>query len=107
MIRVETFAQFAIRLGLVDDHDVEGEIHGNLGWRPGTKSHARRTTNRLRELMAARDAAKAQYRAEVAAGRVREPEPSLEAKAAGHDDNPSVQAARSVLAKRAARKAAA
>lgn len=106
---VMTLEQFAREERLITTDDVQGHIHAGLRCKPTSKTFDRFYTRRLRELQDARDATTRAYRAEIAAGRIREPTrlERLEARANGHPDNPSVIAARNVLAKRAARMAAA
>ncbi len=103
MARVLTLVQFAVETGGKTDHDVESHIHAGLRSRPTTKTYARWFDRTLRELQAARDATREQYRAALASGEIIEPaRPSLATVAAG--EGAAAEAARRVLAKRAARK---
>jgi len=102
-----TFERFVFIHGLIGNCEVEMHIHAALRCRPQTKSFERRHTKELERLQAARDAARALYRAALQRGEIRAPtaRESILATAAGHPDNPSTQAAIRVLAKREARRA--
>ena len=104
-MRTTTFEQFCRERGLVGDGEVQGHIHAGLRSAPNTTAYRRRHTTRLIQLQDARDAARALYRAAIAQGEIREAtrEERLAITAAGHDDNPSTQAARRVIAKRKTR----
>jgi hypothetical protein len=107
MTRVMTLVQFAKAHGLTTTADVDSHIHASLRCRPTTKTFDRWYWRELARLQAARNETARLYREAVARGDIREPtsDESLAATAAGHPDNLSVQAARRVLAKRAARTA--
>ena len=109
MDRIKTFEQFAAENGLVTTADVDGHIHAGLRSKPQTKTYDRWFAAKLAQLQKAREDARRIYRTAIARGEFREPTSfeRLESKAAGHDDNASVQAARRVLAKREARRQAA
>jgi hypothetical protein len=103
MARVLNLVQFAVETGGKTDHDVESHIHAGLRSKPGTKTYARWYDRTLRELQDARDATRTAYRAALASGELVAPErPSLEVTARG--EGAAAEAARRVLAKRAARK---
>lgn len=102
------FIAFCAANGLTGDADIQGHIHANLRSKPATKAHDRRWIARLKLLNAERDASKVLYQAALAAGayQKRTP-PTLAEIAEGHPDSPQVQAARRVVARRAARQKAA
>jgi hypothetical protein len=96
--------QFARAFGGKTDADVLGHIHAGLRSAPTTKTYKRFYASKLAELQAERDATRERYRAALAAGTIRAPEPpSLEQTAQGEGE--AAEAARRVLAKRAARRA--
>lgn len=97
--------QYAAMLGLPTSHDVESHIHAGLRSKPTTKSYQRWFDARLAELQSGRDEAVRRYWEAVACGEIRAETQGerLEGTAAGHPDNPSVQAARRVLEKRRTR----
>lgn len=103
--RALSFEAFARELGLTTTADVDSHIHAGLRCAPQTKTYARWNARTLASLQDARDAARKAYRAAILAGEVRELTSleSMTARAAGHPDNASTQAARRILAKRAAR----
>lgn len=100
-----TFEQFMAREGLGSDTDVQMHIHAGMRSAPDSKSYKRWHAARLLELQSKRDAERSQawamYSDGVASGLYREPTrlERLTRTARGHDDNPSVQAARRLLAK--------
>lgn len=89
------------------DAELRGHIHAGLRSAPTTKSYKRWYDRRLNELFAMREAAYREYYAAVDSGEIVVSKPSrierLRATAAGHPDNPSVQAARRLLAAEEAR----
>lgn len=103
-----TFDEFMAREGLGLDTDVQMHIHAGMRSAPDTKTYKRWHAERLLELQAKRDSERmkawAMYSDGVAAGLYREPTriERLTRTAQGHDDNPSVQAARRLLAKMSA-----
>ena len=99
---IMTLEQFARKHGLITDADVQGHIHAGLRSAPTTKTYARWNAAKLAELQQARDATRAAYNEAISRGEIRKPDywERIEAKANGHDDNPSVQAARRLLQKR-------
>ena len=103
-IPVQTLEQFARERGLTTTADVDSHIHAGLRSAPQTKTYARWNKAKLEKLQAERSATHAAYQAAIDAGEIREmtSRERLEATANGHDDNPAVQAARRLLAKRAA-----
>lgn len=108
-IPIMSLEQFAkTHGGLITSADVQSHIHAGLRSMPTTKTYKRSNERRLNELKAARDETMRLYRAAIADGEIREmtSEESLLATANGHEDNSAVQAARRVLAKRAAAAAA-
>ena len=104
-VEVASFVQWAARRGLTTTADVDSHIHAGLRSAKQTKTYKRWYEAETLRLSAARSAALDTYRAEVLAGRVVNPDDDkqgrLERTAAGHPDNPSVQAARRILAARA------
>lgn len=96
--------QFAREFGGTTDADVQGHIHGALG--PSgrsSKAMQRRFQRRLEELQAQRDETRARYRAALERGEFKAPGPvPLEEVARGEGE--AAEAARRVLAKRAARR---
>jgi hypothetical protein len=106
-IPVLSFHQYAALHGLTTDEDVYMHIQAGLRSAPQTKTHKRWYEGKTLKLQDARDASKAAYAEALRQGTVLPPPPTtLEEKAKGHPDNPSVQAAIRLLAKRAARAAA-
>lgn len=107
-IPVLTLSQFAAQRGLTTTADVDSHIHASLANRPNTKTFRRWYERRLAELQAARDETTRLYWEGVARGDWREPSlrEDLEARANGHEDNPSTHAARRVLARMAERERA-
>jgi hypothetical protein len=101
-IRAITLTQFAVERGLTTEHDVQAHIHAGLRSAPTTKTYARWNKRTLAELQDAVTATRAAYRAAIEAGEIREPTQMelLIARANGHEDNPSVHAARRLLDKR-------
>ncbi len=98
---VATFEQWAAQRGMTTTGDVQGHIHAGLRSKPTTKTFARFYDRTLHDLQAKRETARAEYRAAVARGEVREPTrlENLRRTAQGNPDNASVQAARRILAK--------
>lgn len=72
-----------------------------------TKAGDRRNEKRLKELQNQVSNTKAQYEAAIKSGQIKAPVHSIARTAQGHPDNPAVQAAQRLMAKNAARKAAA
>lgn len=108
--KVMTLVQFAVERGLTTTADVQAHIHAGLRSMPTSKTYARWNKQKLEQLQDERDATAVAYRAAIAAGEIQEPKQTgldaLREKAAGHPDNPSVQAAKRLLAKMEARLAA-
>lgn len=103
MARVLNLEQYARETSGTTDADVQGHIHAGLRSKPTTKTYARWYDRKLRELQDARDATRTAYRAALASGELVAPErPSLDVVAAG--EGSAAEAARRILAKRAARK---
>jgi len=99
--------QYAQAIGGITDADVLGHIHAGLRSAPQTKTHRRFMETKLLDLQAKRDATRAAYEQAVAEGKIRCPAPpTLEERASGHPDNPSVQAALRLLEKKKARQEA-
>ena len=89
--------------GRITDSHVDGHIHAGLRSAPTTKTYRRWNELELRRLQTASDETKRLYEAAIARGEIRSPKSlsrreRLELTAAGHPDNPSVQAARRLLA---------
>jgi len=94
---------WAARQGRTTDAAVHGHIHAGLRSAPTTKTYKRWNERELSRLQNASDETKRLYAAAVARGEIRSPQSlsrreRLELTAAGHPDNPSVQAARRILA---------
>lgn len=105
-VPVMNLAQFARATGGVTTHDVDSHIMAGLRCAPRTKTYRRYYDRKLAELQEKRNATKAAYDLAIAEGRIRRPAPlTLEEKASGHPDNPSVQAAIRLLEKCRARQA--
>ena len=108
--RIMTLVQFAVERGLTTTADVQAHIHAGLRSAPTTKTYVRWNKRKLEQLQDERDATICAYRAAITAGEIKEPKQTgldaLREKAAGHPDNPSVQAAKRLLAKVEARLAA-
>jgi hypothetical protein len=99
-----SYVQYAAIHRLVTDHDVQSHIHAGLMAAHMPTSYHRRYQRRLAELQNQRAAGIDQYRRAIEAGEILPPatltaRERLELKAQGHDDLPSVQAARRLLAK--------
>jgi len=103
--RVMTLAQFAAATGGKTTADVDGHIHAGLRSKPGTKTYARFFDRKFAQLRAERDATKAAYDAAIAAGEIAAPAAETLEEIAERDTEQG-EAARRVIAKRAARKAA-
>jgi len=100
---VQSFEEFCARNGYerpLDDHSCFKMPHGF------TKADRRRPLRKLMAGIATYDKARSEYDRLVELGEVRPPtdQESLERTAQGHDDNPTVQAARRVLEKREQRR---
>jgi hypothetical protein len=99
--------QFSRLVGGATSLDVQGHIHGGLRSAPQTNTFKRFMERRYQELQQAASATKEAYEQAIAEGRVRRPAPlSMEERATGHPDNPSVQAAQRVLERRRQRQEA-
>jgi hypothetical protein len=100
--RAMTVAEFATERGLVWHAEVDGHLHAGLRAAGQPKTYHRWFARRLKELQDAREATRQAYAAAVASGEIQPPteHDRLEATAAGHPDNPSVQAARRLLEKK-------
>ena len=99
-----TYVQFAALHRLVTDYDVQAHIHAGLMAAHMPASYHRRYQRRLADLQEQRTAGMDRYRQAIEAGEILPPTPMtarerLELKAQGHDDLPSVQAARRLLAR--------
>ncbi len=106
-IPVMSLVQFAHATGGVVTADVDSHLIAGLRCAPRTKTFRRFYDRKLMDLQAKRDATTAAYEQAIAEGRIRRPAPlTLEEKASGHPDNPSVQACIRLLEKRRARQAA-
>jgi hypothetical protein len=71
-----------------------------------TKANSRRYEQSFAQMSAEVAKTKASYEAAIKSGKIKAPVDSLARKAQGHPDNPAVQAAKRLLAKNAARRAA-
>jgi hypothetical protein len=99
-----SYVQFAALRGLTTDYDVQAHIHAGLMAAHMPKSYHRRYQKRLAELQDQRADGMDRYRRAIEAGEILPPatlsvRERLEMKAQGHDDLPSVQAARRLLAR--------
>lgn len=105
MIQRQSLYEYCRTHGLTTTADVDAHIHAGLRSKPQSKSFDRWYYGTLSRLQTERDAAIRAYEEAIAAGLIRDftPDERLALKADGHDDNPSVQAARRVLAKRKGR----
>jgi hypothetical protein len=93
--------QFSRLVGGTTSADVLGHIHAGLRSAPQTKTHKRFMERRYHELQEAVAATKEAYEQGIVEGRILRPRPlTLEERASGHPDNPSVQAARRILERR-------
>lgn len=104
MVETLSYLQFAQKHGLVTDYDVQGHIHGGLRAAHMPASYHRWYAKRLNELQHARAEGMRLFAAAIEAGEVEKPAEAsalerLIAKADGHPDLPSVQAANRVLSK--------
>lgn len=99
-----TYLQYAGRHGLVTDYDVQAHIHGGLMAAHMPKSYHVRYRKKLEFLQEERERGQRQYKEAIDSGEIA-PTAELSSiermriKAQGHDDLPSVQAARRVLKK--------
>lgn len=99
-----SYVEFAALHGLVTDYDVQGHIHAGLMAAHMPASYHRRYRRRLTDLQDQRAAGMDRYRQAIESGEILPPRTMtarerLEQKAQGHDDLPSVQAARRILAR--------
>lgn len=102
--KVRNLVQFAAERGMVTDADVASHIHAGLRSMPTTKTYKRWNEKQTDRLKGLRDETKRAYEAALVAGEVvAPPKPTTEEIALGHPDNPSVQAARRLLERKAAR----
>lgn len=97
-----TLTEWATRKGLVLTEAVDAHIHAGLRSAPKTKTYKRWYFSELLRLQDLRDKTVALYREAVEKGEVIDPSANrmerLRRTAMGHSDNPSVQAARRILA---------
>jgi len=101
IVRELSFVQWAKENGFVTDADVQAHIHAGLRSAPSTKTFGTWYHQRLTMLQTLRDYAKQEYVKAIESGEITEPRKlSLEEKADGHPDNPSVQAAKRILEKK-------
>lgn len=103
-----TYNQFAAERGHVTDYDVQGHIHAGLMAAHMPNSYHRRYKKRLLELQDARSLGMQSYREAIESGEISPPRElsymeKLEAKAGGHPDLASTQAAIRTLARVRAR----
>lgn len=107
-IPVMNLVQFARATGGVTTADVDSHIIAGLRCAPLTKTFRRFYYRMLAELQEKRDSTTAAYERAIAEGQILRPVLfTLEEKASGHPDNPSVQACIRLLERRRARQAAA
>jgi predicted transposase YdaD len=108
MCEVMTYNQFAAKHRLVTDYDVQGHIHAGLMAAHMPNSYHRRYKKRLLELQESRAEGQRLYQEAIERGEVSEPNEMslrerLEARANGHPDLASTQAAIRTLARLKAR----
>jgi hypothetical protein len=97
-----SFATFCAALGCPTEADIESHIHAGL--RSMDKAALTRYRKTLKQMHAQIQDATHAYQALIEAGIITRPvEPTIDAIASGHPDNPATEAARRILAKKAAR----
>lgn len=107
-VAAETLVQFAQKRGLKTDYDLRSHIHAGLRSAPTTKTYARWDEQETARLMSQAAETCRLYEEAISRGEIARPKkPSLDEIAAGDPDNTATQAAKRLLAKRAARASAA
>lgn len=102
MRRSLTLAQFAAETSGTTTADVDGHIHAGLRSKPRTKTFAKFYATQLTALQNKRDATLSAYREAIARGEIAAPQGSTLAEIAAGEGS-CAEAARRVIAKRAAR----
>ncbi len=100
---VLNYTQFAGKHGFATDYDVQGHLHAGLRCAPQTKTYQSWYKKRLQELWESREQGLIAYWSAVGAGEISAPHAlsrleRLQKSASGHQDLPSTQAAKRLLA---------
>lgn len=107
-MKVQNLVQFAQERGLVTHYEVSSHVHAGLRSKPTTKTYQRWFDRRFAELRAAADETERLYAEAIERGEIAAPEEETHTERllrASQGEGPRAEAARRVLAKRAAKKA--